>query len=623
MQEDDSPLSGAMIQSINQIAADIYSGIKASTAAKSAEIKNAAALGFKRLLEETYERRGKIKTIIDPDVSIKLRDIYVPCHLAHNGSSVSEGQFFKSLREPGGQRAVILGTAGAGKSLLLKNLLLEVADNWHQPIPIFVELRTLNDVAPGPDALRNLILQNLTAHVRDFSAARLDDALFSGKFMLLLDALDEVDQAHREQACHEIVRLSERNRRCTIVVSSRPDSIFKSWEDFGVFTMQGLSKSASAALVSKLPYPRIADIKAKFLAEVIERDFKKHREFLSVPLLLAMMLLVYRNFSEVPDKIINFYKRAFETLFYGHDAMKGATGFKRPLRSGLALEDFVRTFAAFCVATYRAGKTNFEVPLAQSVAEKAIKNAGVDCTADEFLADLQQAVCVLQQDGIELTFVHRSFQEYFAASYLVRVSWSEGQRRELLLSLAQRFRTDGISGMMLELDPGVFEREWLLPTIDHVIEQVERTQSAVPDAPVSLAVFVTCVDHVYWGYRNEVSTTSGLQHTNVGFLWDFVATASRRFANRVPEMFSSFTDRVGDSSKTDLHPFLRPPSDTPESMTRIYRMNPTMSEPYIKLFSAISSTPVIADAFPSLLLLRDEVRSRLNERAKNENDLLG
>ncbi len=40
--------------------------------------------------------------------------------------------------------------------------------------------------------------------------------------------------------------------------------------------------------------------------------------------------------------------------------------------------------------------------------------------ADSFLRDLLESVCVMQIEGVEYTFTHRSFQEYFAPYFISR-----------------------------------------------------------------------------------------------------------------------------------------------------------------------------------------------------------
>ncbi|MEE0875633.1 MAG: hypothetical protein UIH27_19590, partial [Ruminococcus sp.] len=56
-------------------------------------------------------------------------------------------------------------------------------------------------------------------------------------------------------------------------------------------------------------------------------------------------------------------------------------------------------------------------------------------SAKDFLADLQNAVCLIVKDGFSLRFAHRSFQTYFAAVYTSEVLTDEQQARLFSLKL--------------------------------------------------------------------------------------------------------------------------------------------------------------------------------------------
>jgi hypothetical protein len=608
--------AAALLSAFKDIINDVYAGVKATAQRAMPVVLNDAQMGFRSLILESYERRSKIKTIIDPHVTLNLKDVYVPSNLVHAGKVICESDFIDTLVTK--RRAVITGTAGAGKSLFLRALMLHIMDCWPGPIPIFVELRSVNDLPPQPDALEDLILRAITAHVRDFSVERLQQALFSGRFMLILDALDEVEQSRKANISKEIVRLAERNQKAIIVISSRPDDVFQAWEEFDVYKMQGLSQALCAELVKKLSYPQINDIKEKFLTEIVSRSYGKHREFLSVPLLLVMMLLVYRNFVEVPDKIIIFYKRAFETLFYGHDAMKGETGLKRPTRSNLAYEDFLRTFSAFCAAGYSSGKITFEPNVAESLAAKAISLADVNCTATEFVADLQEAVCVLQRDGTELSFVHRSFQEYFAAAYFVRVDWPLERRTDFMMKSGYRM-AGNISGMMRELDPTAFERNWLLTAIDIVIGNIEQAISDNPGFSPETVIASELIEMAYREHQAEASWMMSMHHSQNGFLWDFGAKWGKTYG--VSGLEPIFPDLLDDvwADEERLKPFIK--AKRKEDAVTTYELRPTLTTQYELLLANSAVGKALKQNFERMKQLRDAVRSSLKERARREVDL--
>ena len=49
---------------------------------------------------------------------------------------------------------------------------------------------------------------------------------------------------------------------------------------------------------------------------------------------------------------------------------------------------------------------------------KKISNSVIGFDPDNFIFDLENAVCLMHKDGLEYVFSHRSFQEYFSAIFL-------------------------------------------------------------------------------------------------------------------------------------------------------------------------------------------------------------
>ena len=65
-------------------------------------------------------------------------------------------------------------------------------------------------------------------------------------------------------------------------------------------------------------------VREQFIAALTPEYFSRLSEFLSIPLLATLMLMTYSDFAHVPQKMYIFYEQAFQTLFYKHDAIKGA-----------------------------------------------------------------------------------------------------------------------------------------------------------------------------------------------------------------------------------------------------------------------------------------------------------
>ncbi len=159
-------------------------------------------------------------------------------------------------------------------------------------------------------------------------------------------------------------------------------------------------------------------IKEKFQAVLEKTLFRTHRSFTENPLLLTIMLLTFEQFAEVASKMHVFYREAFEVLAKRHDASKGA--YKRPLNTGLSVDDFADYFAEMCFRSYNDEK--FELTAEEFAGYYDNLKARVTAndkktTARDFLEDLCSNLCLMYYEGNRYHFTHRSFQEYFCALF--------------------------------------------------------------------------------------------------------------------------------------------------------------------------------------------------------------
>lgn len=188
------------------------------------------------------------------------------------------------------------------------------------------------------------------------------------------------------------------------------------------------------------------------------------------------MLLTYEEFAEIPNKMHAFYARAFDTLFQKHDADKEQ--FVRKIKTGLSREDFKQVLASFCAISYIAEKFSFNATELQGYVDKGIKYSNnviddLSITSFDFISDLRDAVCIIQEDGLNFVFVHRSFQEYFTAVFLDKMH--ELKVAALADKLSERFN-DNVLPMALDLSREKLEVEWVLPTIEKFIKFFDPKQ---------------------------------------------------------------------------------------------------------------------------------------------------
>jgi hypothetical protein len=99
----------------------------------------------------------------------------------------------------------------------------------------------------------------------------------------------------------------------------------------------------------------------------------------------------------------------------------------------------------------------------------------VECDPEQFLNDLLVTVCILQRDGLHVTFVHRSFQEYFTALFASQRSRSLDMF-DFAERLVARGRTDNVLALALQLNEEAIEQEWILPKIVAIEAKVRKSK---------------------------------------------------------------------------------------------------------------------------------------------------
>jgi predicted NACHT family NTPase len=128
---------------------------------------------------------------VGPDLDVPLHEAIAPLKLISGNDRDSVELFLHSYQVP---RVVILGGPRTGKTTLTKNLIISVLNERSNhaidaKTPVFISLR---DLATKELDIQKAIIDALQSHnfpnAQKFVRARLD----SGRFLIVLDGLDEV-----------------------------------------------------------------------------------------------------------------------------------------------------------------------------------------------------------------------------------------------------------------------------------------------------------------------------------------------------------------------------------------------------------------------------------------------
>ena len=304
-------------------------------------------------------------------------------------------------------------------------------------------------------------------------------ALQTKSLVLLLDGLDEIQSSVREAFDTDLEAFIKSYPGNMIIITSRPVNSFIAYSKFSVYDIQELTKKQALELISKLDFWDIT-AKTNFMQALDRHLYSSHYQFASNPLLLTIMLMTYSSFGEVPAKMHVFYSKAYETMARLHDASKGS--FKRPLHTRLTPEEFAKLFAEFCARTYRDEILEFDSRLFTSYMSKVLKGTYAESKGvlpRDFLLDLTDNLCIMYREGEKYYFIHRSFQEYFAA-----VHFASGYDAKLnkvgnfFEKMQHRSYSDRTFDMLYDMIPEKIERFIFLPFLERLMQECNKNGEA-------------------------------------------------------------------------------------------------------------------------------------------------
>ena len=393
-------LSAAVVQGpIN----DIYSTLKRKRNMKS---KPAHAALFAKGLEVE-----QVKTIWHMDKPVNIREFYYPSKVKLGSDRIQ----IDSLSDlPGSAKVVIEGTAGQGKSIFLRYLAGNELRKG-QSIPIFIELmRLAND-----NSLKTLIAQYLTELGFKCNASDVDDFLSTERFVLLLDAFDEVHEEEVNRALNEISSIISSVRNIQVVVTARPDSEIQKHPGFNVHQLAKLKFDDFEPILRKF-YGK-ADVDIHRILSFLKEEKNRVAELVDTPLLLTLVCLTYNTRNTIPKSPHEFYDRLFFMLSERHDSTK--PGFRREFKSKLNVNDLERLFKAFSFHCMVGQNKSLSQNKAITEVKKASRVTSINPSSENsFIEDCTRNTCLLVRDGFDIHFIHKSVMEYHAACFIAESS---------------------------------------------------------------------------------------------------------------------------------------------------------------------------------------------------------
>lgn len=364
---------------------------------------------YQEYLKFCYKKYSTVKTLLYKNEGKFLYDFYEHITLSNFKNDIIKTDNSERIFDES-NNVIVTGTGGIGKSMFVKHIFINQIQQ-NMTIPIFIELKSLNDFDNTEKTLEDFVYAEIYNHHLHLEKQYFVKTLEFGKYTIIFDGLDEVSTSKRvwlDKSIKDFITLYNENR---YIISSRPSEEFIGWDNFIEYEMQKFTKEQALSLINRLDYD--TKIKKRFSKELKLNLYDSHESFASIPLLLTIMLITYEAGASIPSNLTDFYNQAFYTLYQRHDASK--SGYKRELRAGLSPEEFKSVLSYIGMKTFLTNQVDFDTNNINEILTKYKNQQGMKFDDMDFIYDATNSACMIIQEGTDLKFSHRSFQEYFAA----------------------------------------------------------------------------------------------------------------------------------------------------------------------------------------------------------------
>ena len=331
------------------------------------------------------------------------------------------------------QKLVILGKPGAGKTTFLQYIALQCNQGKYRRnyIPCFIQLRTAWD--SGEEEPFDLLTYLITYGKNyQLSHQQVLILLEQGKFLCLLDGLDEVPLQAREGLCKNIQRFAQKFYQNSLIITSRNAAQQFHFRGFAYVEIADFNHK-SIELFSQKWFEVSTNNKTEgkqkaeeFLEQLNVPENQGIRELAVTPILLNLLCSVFQKKAQFPRQRTKLYQVGLDILLQRWDRSKGIE--RDDFYHNLSVLHKRRLLSKIAVVTFSQERYFFESRELQDIIEKYL------CTYCDFQEDketlwltsesvlraieMQHGILVERANDI-YSFSHLTFQEYLTARHII------------------------------------------------------------------------------------------------------------------------------------------------------------------------------------------------------------
>ncbi|RMH41647.1 MAG: NACHT domain-containing protein, partial [Alphaproteobacteria bacterium] len=313
----------------------------------------------------------------------------------------------------------ILGKPGAGKTTFLKHTALRAIEREIKKTPVFVTLKELSDSGM---AIVPFIVHQFEVHQFPKAETFVERLLQNGEAIVLFDGLDEVNLADNKRA-DLIRRLNDfvyQYSDCPILLTCRVAATDYTFTQFEYVEMADFDTEQMGRYIDQwFVYDEVKRQNCR-KALLEDEENKAVRELAQVPLLLAMLCLVYEERGEFPPNRDEIYEEATRALLVKWDSSRNIA--RDTVYKQLSLKHKQKLLAHIAAETFEKGEYFLPEKKVVRLIEAYLQGVpGLEEPDGERVLramEAQHGIFVERARGIH-SFSHLTLQEYYAARYIV------------------------------------------------------------------------------------------------------------------------------------------------------------------------------------------------------------
>ena len=197
---------------------------------------------------------------------------------------------------------------------MLRHLILSSLENYAQlqKIPLMVSLKDFTD---AQNDLMEFCYQEFCA-ITPVEKDQFNDLVCRGMIFFLFDAYDEIKNRFVKRFDSQLEKLISNFPDNKYIQTSRPVSSLMHLNEFTVYHLCPLTREKVINLVKRLQDLSDDFVMKESLLEKFQngQPFSSQEDFIGNPLLLTILLVSYKHFSEIPSTMSRIYQNTYDAL---------------------------------------------------------------------------------------------------------------------------------------------------------------------------------------------------------------------------------------------------------------------------------------------------------------------